>query len=57
MLDRDDAQRKTGSVGVPPPFYDMRIVGDDGRDAAPREIGEIVGRGPSRCPATTTDRS
>ena len=50
VLDRDDAQRKTGSVGVPPPFYDMRIVGDDGRDAAPRAIGEIVGRGPPTMP-------
>ena len=34
ILDRDDAVRKSGSVGVPPPFYEMRIVGEDGRDAA-----------------------
>lgn len=46
VLDRSDAQRKSGSVGVPPPFYAMRIVRDDGRDAAPGEIGEIAGRGP-----------
>ncbi len=46
VLDRDDAQRKRGSVGVPPPFYSMRIVGDDGRDLPPREVGEIYGRGP-----------
>ena len=32
VLDRDDALRKPGSVGVPPPFYSLRIVGDDGRD-------------------------
>jgi non-ribosomal peptide synthetase component E (peptide arylation enzyme) len=24
----------------------MRIVGEDGRDCAPREVGEIAGRGP-----------
>lgn len=46
ILDRDDVARKSGSVGVPPPFYDLRIVRDDGSDAAPGEIGEIGGRGP-----------
>jgi len=50
ILDRDDAERKAGSVGVPPPFYEMRIVGDDGRDMPQREIGEIVGRGPITMP-------
>lgn len=46
VLDRDDYPNKTGSVGVPPPFYEMRIVDDEGVDVEPREIGEIVGRGP-----------
>ncbi len=50
VLDRDDAERKAGSVGVPPPFYEMRIVGDDGGDVAQGEIGEIVGRGPITMP-------
>jgi acyl-CoA synthetase (AMP-forming)/AMP-acid ligase II len=50
ILDRDDARRKAGSVGVPPPFYEMRIVGEDGRELAPREVGEIVGRGPITMP-------
>jgi acyl-CoA synthetase (AMP-forming)/AMP-acid ligase II len=50
ILDRDDAQRKSGSVGVPPPFYEMRIVSEDGREVAPREVGEIVGRGPITMP-------
>ncbi|MEP7184125.1 MAG: AMP-binding protein [Betaproteobacteria bacterium] len=50
VLDRDDALRKAGSVGVPPPFYEIRIVGEDGRDAPPGAVGEIVGRGPITMP-------
>ena len=46
ILDRDDAQRKRGTVGVPPPFFEMRIVREDDAPAAVGEIGEIVGRGP-----------
>jgi acyl-CoA synthetase (AMP-forming)/AMP-acid ligase II len=47
ILDRTQSGRKAGSVGRPPVFYEMRIVRDDGTDAAPGEVGEIVGRGPS----------
>jgi long-chain acyl-CoA synthetase len=50
VLDRDDAERKAGSVGVPPPFYEMRIVGDDGSEAPVGGVGEIVGRGPITTP-------
>jgi acyl-CoA synthetase (AMP-forming)/AMP-acid ligase II len=50
ILDRDDARRKAGSVGVPPPFFEMRIVGEDGRELAPGGVGEIVGRGPITMP-------
>jgi acyl-CoA synthetase (AMP-forming)/AMP-acid ligase II len=47
ILDRTQSERKAGSVGAPPMFYEMRIVREDGSDAPPGEVGEIVGRGPS----------
>ncbi|HOV05025.1 MAG TPA: AMP-binding protein [Hyphomicrobiales bacterium] len=46
ILDRDDAMRKAGSVGCPPPFFEMRILDADGRDCPPGTVGEICGRGP-----------
>jgi long-chain acyl-CoA synthetase len=48
ILDRDDAVRKSGSVGAPPPFSRVRILREDGTEAGPHEIGEIVGRSPFR---------
>jgi len=50
ILDRRDAMRKTGSVGIPPAFNHLRIMRDDGAQAAVGEIGEIVGRGPLLSP-------
>ena len=50
ILDREDAVRKQGSVGVPPPFSEMRIQREDGSLAETREVGEIVGRGPLLMP-------
>ncbi len=47
ILDRTQAEHKAGSVGRPPVFYEIRIVREDGSDASPGEVGEIVGRGPS----------
>jgi long-chain acyl-CoA synthetase len=46
ILDREDAERKAGSVGCPPPFYEMRILDEDGRECGVGEVGEICGRGP-----------
>ncbi len=46
ILDREDAVRKSGSVGAPPPFSSIRIVREDGTEAATGEIGEITGRSP-----------
>ena len=46
VLDKTDAARKPGSVGVPPPFFQMRILDDQGRDVPAGTVGEICGRGP-----------
>lgn len=50
ILDKADADRKPTSVGIPPSFFELRIVKEDGTDAAPHEVGEIVGRGPITMP-------
>jgi len=46
ILDKYDLGRKLGSVGVPPPLMEMRIVDDSGRDVPQGTVGEIVGNGP-----------
>jgi long-chain acyl-CoA synthetase len=46
ILDKDQYAAKPTSVGVPPPFFDMRIVDESGRDVVVGEVGEIVGRSP-----------
>ena len=46
ILDREDYPRKPNSVGTPPPFFEMRIVDEDGRDLPTGEVGEIIGRSP-----------
>jgi long-chain acyl-CoA synthetase len=50
ILDRDDFDRKMESVGVPPPLYELRIVGENGADVPRGSVGEIVGRGPTLMP-------
>jgi long-chain acyl-CoA synthetase len=37
---------KAGSIGVPMPWTEIKCVGDDGREVAPGEPGELVARGP-----------
>ena len=50
ILDKHDYAKKPGSVGCPPPFFEMRICDENGRDLPPGEVGEIVGRGPMMMP-------
>jgi long-chain acyl-CoA synthetase len=46
FLAMDEAPRKAASVGAPMAFTELRILDEAGREAAPGEVGEIVGRGP-----------
>jgi len=46
ILDRNDYEKKTGSVGAPTAFFDLRIEDDDKRPVSVGVVGEIVGKGP-----------
>lgn len=50
ILDKFDFPQKPGSVGTPPPLFEMKIVNAEGNPCAPGEVGEIVGRGPITMP-------
>ncbi len=50
MMEPGDAVRKAGSAGLPCLHVSLRLVGADGADAAPGEIGEIWVKGPSTTP-------
>jgi acyl-CoA synthetase (AMP-forming)/AMP-acid ligase II len=50
ILDKYDAVRKVGSVGVPPPFMEMRILKESGEECASGEVGEICGKSPMMMP-------
>jgi acyl-CoA synthetase (AMP-forming)/AMP-acid ligase II len=50
VLDKEDYAAKPDSVGVPPPFFEMRIADESGNDLPPGEVGEICGRGPILMP-------
>ena len=47
VLDEENAALKTGSVGRPALFVDIRVVTADGVDRTPGEIGELLVRGPN----------
>ena len=51
ILDKEDYAAKPDSVGVPPPFFEMRILDDSGKELPPGEVGEICGRGPILMPS------
>lgn len=40
-----DLPRKPGSIGRPIPDVEVRVLTDEGREAAPGEVGELVARG------------
>jgi long-chain acyl-CoA synthetase len=41
-----DGTDRVGTIGLPFPSTDVRLVDDDGKDAAPGQSGELVIRGP-----------
>ncbi|MBB4234461.1 AMP-binding protein [Rhizobium esperanzae] len=49
-IDRRAVQDNPGSVGLPAPLLDIRIVGEDGHDVGDGEIGELWLRGPAVTP-------
>ncbi len=38
---------KLHTVGQPAPGHDIRLIGDDGKEVAPGELGEVVGHSPA----------
>jgi acyl-CoA synthetase (AMP-forming)/AMP-acid ligase II len=50
VLDKEDYAAKPDSVGVPPPFFEMRILDESGSELPAGEVGEICGRGPILTP-------
>lgn len=50
VLDKMDYAAKPESVGVPPPFFEMRILDLSGNECPAGEVGEICGRGPILMP-------
>jgi long-chain acyl-CoA synthetase len=50
VLDKNDYPAKSDSVGVPPPFFEMKILDESDREVAAGEVGEICGYGPILMP-------
>jgi acyl-CoA synthetase (AMP-forming)/AMP-acid ligase II len=45
FLPPEDLLAKVGSIGKPIPNVELRLIKDDGKEAGPDEVGEIVARG------------
>jgi long-chain acyl-CoA synthetase len=50
VLDKCDYSAKPDSVGVPPPFFEMKIVDEKDQEVPAGVAGEICGRGPILMP-------
>ena len=50
VLDKNDYAAKPASVGVPCPFFEMKILDESGREVPTGEVGEICGHGPILMP-------
>jgi fatty-acyl-CoA synthase len=47
MLPKEDYKRKSGSIGKPVMFCNIRIVDDNGEDVKPEDVGELQVSGPN----------
>ena len=45
-FNRPDRERKPGSIGIPVPGVEMKVVDGDGKEVPQGEVGEILIRGP-----------
>ncbi|WP_432958296.1 class I adenylate-forming enzyme family protein [Micromonospora haikouensis] len=54
-LDAAHQEAKQGSVGLPVPWVQVRVVDPDGRDVPAGEDGEVVARGPKVSPGYLDD--
>src|SRR4051794_2766715 len=45
-FNRPDRERKPGSIGIPVPGVEMKVVGEDGKEVPQGEVGEILIKGP-----------
>jgi acyl-CoA synthetase (AMP-forming)/AMP-acid ligase II len=50
FLDPSELDRRPGSIGKAIPNVELRVITEDGRTAAPREVGELVARGSNISP-------
>ena len=50
VLDKNDYAAKPDSVGVPPPFFEMKILDENDQEVPTGEVGEICGHGPILMP-------
>jgi len=50
VLDKNDYAAKPESVGVPPPFFEMKIQDENDQEVPTGEVGEICGHGPILMP-------
>ncbi|MER6112883.1 class I adenylate-forming enzyme family protein [Streptomyces hirsutus] len=54
-LDEAHMESKQGSVGIPVPWVEVRVVDPDGNDVGVGEDGEIIARGPKVSPGYLDD--
>ncbi|MEU5877827.1 AMP-binding protein [Spirillospora sp. NPDC047279] len=54
-LDEAHMESKQGSVGLPVPWVDVRVVDAEGNDVAVGENGEVIARGPKVSPGYLDD--